>query len=154
MGLGAIKYADLSHNRTSDYEFNTDQMVQLDGNTAAYIQYSYARTRGILRNAGQSVESTSIPNLILNEPAERTIALQLLQFEDALLQSVDGYYPSVLAAYLYGVAKQFAVFFDQCPVLKAESKELRESRLALCHAVGKVLEIGLNLLGIDVVPRM
>jgi arginyl-tRNA synthetase len=156
VGLGAIKYADLCHNRTSDYEFNIDQMVQLEGNTSAYIQYSYARSCSILRNAevNPTEEWVARSQLQLVEPAERDLALQLLQFEEALLGCLDGYYPSVLANYLYGLAKQFAIFFDRCPVLKAESAELRCSRLLLCHATGSTLKLGLSLLGIGVVERM
>ncbi len=156
VGLGAIKYADLSHNRTSDYEFNTEKMVQLEGNTSTYIQYMVARARSILRKADVRLDQQTIAAwpLLLNESAERDLALNLLQFEDALHQSVEEFYPSVLATYLYAVAKQFATFFDQCPVLNAESTELQRSRLVLCHAVSRVLEQGLNLLGIGVVERM
>ena len=156
VGLGAIKFADLSHNRTSDYEFNTEKMVQLEGNTSAYIQYMVARSRSILRKAEWHMDSQTLKNvsLDLQQPAERDLALSLLQFEDALHQSIEEYYPSVLATYLYGVAKQFASFFDQCPVLVAESPELRASRLVMCYAVSRVLEQGLELLGIGVVERM
>lgn len=156
VGLGAIKFADLSHNRTSDYEFNTEKMVQLEGNTSAYIQYMVARSRSILRKAEWHVDEQVLKNVSLNlqQPAERELALSLLQFEDALHQSIEEYYPSILATYLYGVAKQFASFFDQCPVLTAESPELRASRLVMCHAVSRVLEQGLDLLGIGVVERM
>ncbi len=156
VGLGAIKYADLSHNRTSDYEFNTEKMVQLEGNTSAYIQYMVARARSILRKAEASPAGSTLSGitLILQQPAERELALSLLQFEDALHQSVEEYYPSVLTTYLYSVAKQFASFFDQCPVLTADTPELRNSRLVLCHAVSRVLAQGLELLGIGVVERM
>lgn len=156
VGLGAIKYADLSHNRTSDYEFNIKKMVQLEGNTSAYIQYMVARAKNILRKSDVDLDqdmlaSTSVQ---LQHPAERDLALQLLQFEDALHQTVEEYYPSMLATYLFGVAKQFAVFFDQCPVLNADNEELQRSRLLICHAAARVLTQGLALLGIDVVERM
>ncbi len=156
VGLGAIKFADLSHNRTSDYEFNTEKMVQLEGNTSAYIQYMVARSRSIMRKAECHIDEQALKTMTLSlqQPAERDLALSLLQFEDALHQSIEEYYPSVLATYLYGVAKQFASFFDQCPVLTAESPELRDSRLVMCHAVSRVLEQGLQLLGIGVVERM
>jgi len=156
VGLGAIKYADLSHNRTSDYEFNTEKMVQLEGNTSAYIQYMVARARSILRKSGVTINSATLAQypLLLQESAERDLALNLLQFEDALHQSVEEYYPSVLASYLFGVAKQFATFFDQCPVLSADNQELQHSRLVLCYAVSRYLEQGLALLGIGVVERM
>jgi arginyl-tRNA synthetase len=156
VGLGAIKYADLSHNRTSDYEFNTEKMVQLEGNTSAYIQYMYARSRSIIRKSGVTIGQPNIGEFTfhLDQPAERELALILLQFEDALQQSVDEYYPSILAGYLYGLAKQFATFFDQCPVLSADSDELLRSRLALCFLSGRVISQGLDLLGIGVVERM
>ncbi|MEZ6152688.1 MAG: arginine--tRNA ligase [Pirellulaceae bacterium] len=156
VGLGAIKYADLSHNRTSDYEFNIEKMVQLEGNTSAYIQYMVARANSILRKSGVELDAAALDNfaLHLQQPAERDLALQLLQFEDALHQSVEEYYPSVLASYLFGVAKQFATFFDQCHVLNADSPELLRSRLLLCHAAARVLSQGLRLLGIGVVERM
>ena len=138
VGIGAIKYADLSHNRTSDYKFDIDEMVQLEGDTAAYIQYMYARSKAIIRKSGLEVSPESIAGCTLQvvEPAERAIALQLLQFEDALLQTVDEYYPSVLAGYLFALAKQFAAFFDQCPVLKAPTEESKLSRPGnLFHSV-------------------
>lgn len=156
VGLGAIKYADLSHNRTSDYEFNIEKMVQLEGNTSAYIQYMVARANSILRKSGVELDAAALGSfaLHLQQPAERDLALQLLQFEDALHQSVEEYYPSVLCSYLFGVAKQFATFFDQCHVLNADSPELLRSRLLLCHAAARVLSQGLKLLGIGVVDRM
>ncbi|MCC6512038.1 MAG: arginine--tRNA ligase [Pirellulaceae bacterium] len=156
VGLAAIKYADLCHNRTSDYVFDLNQMVQLEGNTAAYIQYSYARIANILKNAEVSPTNAwaSQIGLTLAEPAERDLALNLLQFEDALWSCLDGYYPSQLTAYLYALARQFASFYDLCPVLKADTAELRASRLLLCHATGSTLKLGLSLLGIGVVDRM
>lgn len=156
VGHGAIKYADLAHNRTSDYEFNTEKMVQLEGNTSTYIQYMVARANNIIRRSGEQVDASTIAgfSLLLHEPAERDLALQLLQFEDALLQSIEEYYPSVLAAYLFGLAKQFATFFDQCHVLNADSPELKRSRLVLCYQSARVLRQGLELLGIGCVERM
>ena len=156
VGLGAIKYADLSHNRTSDYEFDTEKMVQLEGNTSAYIQYSYARITGIFRNSEAQIDEHNAHDFPFKfaHLAERNLALLLLQFEDAVHQSVEDFYPSVLSTYLFSVAKQFSSFFDQCPVIKAGSDELRNSRLALCFSTGRVLKLGLNLLGISVVPRM
>jgi arginyl-tRNA synthetase len=131
-------------------------MVQLEGNTSAYIQYSYARITGIFRNSEVQINEHNVHEFPIQfaHPAERNLALLLLQFEDALHQSVEDFYPSVLATYLFTVAKQFSSFFDQCPVNKAQSVELRNSRLAICYATGRVLKLGLNLLGIAVVPRM
>ena len=156
VGLGAIKYADLSHNRTSDYEFNTEKMVALEGNTSTYIQYMYARAQSILRrsNFELSLENLAEFPIAIAHAAERDLALQLLRFEDALVQTVSDYVPSVLTTYLYDLAKQFATFFEHCPVLNAEDNELLRSRLALCFGTGRVLQQGLELLGIEVVPRM
>lgn len=156
VGLGAIKYADLSHNRTSDYVFDVEQMVQLEGNTAAYIQYSVARTRSILANGNvcPTAEWLSGVHLTISDPAERDLAVMLMQFEDAVWSCIDDYLPSQLTAYLYALSRQFASFYDKCHVLKAETEELRNSRLLLCHATGSTLKLGLSLLGIGVVDRM
>ena len=156
VGLGAIKYADLSHNRTSDYKFDIDAMVQLEGDTSTYIQYMYARSCSIIRRSEVELKPQELTSdsILLTHSAERALALHLLQFEDALLQSVDEYYPSVLCGYLYDLSKLFAKFFDQCPVLKAESEELLNSRLMLCLAASRVLKQGLSLLGIGTVERM
>lgn len=156
VGHGAIKYADLSHNRTSDYEFNIDKMVSLEGNTATYIQYMYARTGSIIRRSEMEVNDANLHEfpIQIQQQAERDLALNLLQFEDALHQVTVEYLPNMLTVYLYGLAKQFATFFEECPVLKAEDQETKRSRLAMCYATGKVLRQGLELLGIGVVPRM
>lgn len=156
VGLGAIKYADLVHNRTSDYEFDLEKMVRLDGHTSAYIQYSYARTCSILRNAGIQANDAISPDLqfVLDHPAERTLALTLLKFEEILLHVTNDYMPNILADYLYDVSKCYSSFFEQCPVLKAESEHLKQSRLALCQLTGRTIKQGLELLGIRVVDRM
>lgn len=156
VGLGAIKYADLSHNRTSDYVFSYDKMLALTGNTATYLQYSYARVNGIfskgeidvdkLRGSGASVQIT--------EPAERALALELLRFSDALADVVEDYRPNLLTAYLFELSKCFARFFEQCPVLKAEEERTRNSRLLLCELTARTISRGLSLLGINVVERM
>lgn len=156
VGHGAIKYADLSHNRTSDYEFNIDKMVSLEGNTATYIQYMFARTGSIIRRSELEINESNLDQfpIQINDRAERDLALALLQFEDALQQVTVEYLPNILTAYLFGLAKQFATFFEECPVLKAETETTKRSRLAMCFATGKVLRQGLELLGIGVVPRM
>jgi arginyl-tRNA synthetase len=156
VGLGAIKYADLVHNRTSDYEFDLEKMVRLDGHTSAYIQYSYARTRSILRNAGLQANDpiTADVPFILNHPAERNLALILLKFEEVLLHVTQDYMPNLLADYLYDVSKSYSSFFEQCPVLKAETDSLKQSRLSLCQLTGRTIKQGLELLGIHVVDRM
>jgi arginyl-tRNA synthetase len=156
VGLGAIKYADLVHNRTSDYEFDLEKMVRLDGHTSAYIQYSYARTCSILRNAGIQINDPiqADVHFVLDHAAERTLALMLLKFEEVLLHVTNDYMPNLLADYLYDVSKSYSSFFEQCPVLKAETEALKQSRLSLCQLTGRTIKHGLELLGINVVDRM
>jgi len=157
VGLGAIKYADLSHNRTSNYVFDMKKMVQLQGNTAAYIQYSYARTRSILRKAEtDGIETLKWINapLVLVEAPELMLGLQLLRFEDMLNQSMVDYLPNVVTEYLFETAKLFSSFYDQCSVLGAETPESVLSRLRLIDLTGVTLRKGLELLGIGVVERM
>jgi arginyl-tRNA synthetase len=158
VGIGAIKYADLSHHRTSDYRFSLDKMVSLDGNTSAYVQYSYARTRGILRKGNVSeseiINRVASRGIFIKDPAERQLALRLLAFEDALQTVKRDYSPNGLVDYLYDTAKAYAVFNDNCNVLKAENEQLVWSRLAMVMLSGRVLKLGLHLLGIGVVERM
>ena len=157
VGLGAIKYADLCHNRSSNYVFDMEKMVQLQGNTAAYIQYSYARTRSILRKAeSEGFETTkwkSAP-LVLSASPEVNLGLQLLRFEDMLYQSMVDYHPNVVTEYLFDTAKLFSSFYDQCSVLDAETHETIKSRLRLTDLTSLTLRKGLELLGIGVVERM
>jgi arginyl-tRNA synthetase len=156
VGIGAVKYADLSQNRTSDYKFNWDKMLAMDGNTATYMQYAYVRNRGIFRK-GEVQEApfrTKPPKPVLEHPAERALALQLLRFEEALTSAADEYKPSQITAYLWDLAKSYSVFFQNCPVLKAETPQLRESRLLLCDLTARVVRKSLELLGIKTVERM
>jgi arginyl-tRNA synthetase len=158
VGIGAIKFADLSHHRTSDYRFNLDKMVALDGKTSTYVQYSYARTQGILRKAGispgQLAEALDAEGIALEHPAERSLALMLLRFEEALDAVRCEYAPNQLADYLYETAKSYSLFNDNCPVLKADSDRSRATRLLLVTLCGRVLALGLSLLGIRAVDRM
>ncbi len=159
VGIGAIKYADLAHHRENDYEFDLDKMVQLEGNTAAYIQYSYARTQNILRKLADKIagEENTMPrttDIAFDHPLERSLAIQLLRFEDSLHQSVVDYLPSVVTEYLYELAKLFASFFDQCPVLRAATPTQQKSRRLLVSLTGKTLKQGLDLLNIQIVDRM
>ncbi|MFO0011498.1 MAG: arginine--tRNA ligase [Planctomycetota bacterium] len=157
VGIGAIKYADLSHNRESNYVFDMDKMVQLEGNTAAYIQYSYARTRSILRKAeaqGWTPEKWQSAPLDLQLPIEAALGLQLIRFEEMLQHSMQDYLPNFITEYLFDTARTFSSFFDQCPVLKAETESMGLSRLKLTHLVGQTLRVGLELLGIRIVERM
>ena len=156
VGIGAVKYADLSGNRTSDYVFSYDKMLATDGNTATYMQYAYARCRSIFRE-GEIDESrfrTAPPPVSLTQPAERNLALQLLRFPEALDIACGDYMPHAITAYLWDLTKCFSGFFESCPVLKAESPELRDSRLLLVDLVGRVIQQALGLLGIRTVERM
>ena len=155
VGMGAIKYADLSQNRTTDYVFSFDKMLQLTGNTAAYMQYAVARVEGIFSKGGvdrvalrQSVEGVS-----LSTPQERALALELVRFGEALEDVEIDYRPNVLTAWLYELAACYSSFYDALPVLKAEGDE-RNSRLAVCDLTGRILRQGLELLGIGTVEKM
>ncbi|MCO8125107.1 arginine--tRNA ligase [Stieleria sp. TO1_6] len=158
VGIGAIKYADLAHDRTSDYKFNLSKMVALTGNTSTYAQYSYARTAGILRRIGlteaEVVERAKTSGLLLNHPAERALGLQLLQFEEALQSVSDNHAPNHLVDYVYATAETFSRFNDQCHVMNAETPDIQNTRLALVVLTGRVIKKALELLGIDVVQRM
>ncbi len=156
IGVGAIKYADLAHNRTSDYVFSYDKMLAMTGNTAAYMQYSYARVRSIFAKGG--LDEFKIRNskleILLTTPQERALGISLLQFAEALDRVVADYRPNHLTAYLFELASRYSDFFENCPVLKAESQALRTSRLILCDLAARTIKLGLNLLGIEVVERM
>ena len=160
VGLGAVKYADLAHNRESDYVFSWEKMLATTGNTATYMQYAHARVCGIFRRGGVDREESrgrfvaSGAAVPVADPAERAMALQLCRFAEAVRESVDDYRPNVLTDYLFETAKAFSAFFEACPVLKAETDELRDGRLALCDLTARVMAKGLELLGIRVVDRM
>jgi arginyl-tRNA synthetase len=151
VGIGAVKYADLSSDRIKDYIFDWDRMLAFDGNTAPYLQYAYTRIRSIFRKAGSQTPATA-PRL--TEPAERALGLQLLGFEEAVRTAAERYQPHRLCSYLYDLATVFTTFYETCPVLRAEPVQTRESRLALCDLVARVLKTGLGLLGIDAPDRM
>jgi len=156
VGRGAIKYADLSHNRTSDYVFSYDKMLALTGNTATYLQYSYARVNGIFSKGSVDIETlrASGASIQISEPTERALALELLRFSDALADVVEDYRPNQLTNYLFQLTKIFFSFYEQCPVLKAEEERTRNSRLLLCDLTARTISQGLDLLGINVVERM
>jgi arginyl-tRNA synthetase len=156
VGLGAVKYADLSQNRTSDYVFNWDKMLAMDGNTATYMQYAYARNRSIFREGDEDerLYRTNPPAVSLDQSAERALALELLRFPEALEAAAADYKPSAITTYLWDLAKSFSGFYQQCPVLKAETPVLRQSRLLLCDLTARVIQRGLDLLGIRTVERM
>ncbi len=146
VGIGAVKYADLSVAHDSEYVFDLERMVSLHGNTGPYLQYAAARIRSIFRTAGISPEQADAP-ITLTEPAERALALALLDFGDVVVQVADALEPHRLCTYLFDLAQHFSAFYEQCPVLKADT-EARASRLALCAATLAVLDQGLDLLGI------
>jgi arginyl-tRNA synthetase len=156
VGLGAVKYADLSQNRTSDYVFNWDKMLAMDGNTATYMQYAYARVRSIFRKGGEAEEGfrSDPPPVFLNEPAERALALELLRMCESLDAAAAEYKPNLITSYLWDLAKAYSGFYDGCPVLKAETAELRQSRLLVCDLTARVIQKGLELLGIGTIERM
>jgi len=156
VGIGAIKYADLSHHRTSDYVFSFDKMLALEGNTATYLQYSYARIRGIFGKGGVDFQAAleSTEPFELNQPIERELAVQLIRFPEAVASTLSDYTPHLLSAYLFDLAERFHKFYQQCSVLQAETESLRQSRLRLCRLTGRTLEQGLHLLGIELVRRM
>jgi arginyl-tRNA synthetase len=156
VGLGAVKYADLSQNRTTDYIFNWDKMLAMDGNTATYMQYAYARIRSIFRKGNEDAAAlrAAPPLPVLKDPAERALALQLLRLPEALDAAAAEYKPNLLTAYLWDLAKTYSTFYHDCPVLTAESPELRRGRLLLCDLTARTIQRGLNLLGIGTVERM
>ncbi len=155
VGIGAIKYADLSQNRTTDYVFSFDKMLQLTGNTAAYMQYAVARVEGIFTKGEVDREALrrGCHGVLLADPKERALALELLRFGEALEDVEADSRPNVLTAWLYDLAGSYSTFYDSLSVLKAEGPE-RESRLALCDLTGRILRQGLDLLGIGTVERM
>jgi arginyl-tRNA synthetase len=155
VGIGAIKYADLSQNRTTDYVFSFDKMLQLTGNTAAYMQYAVARVEGIFTKGGvdRGQLRQACQGVLVSDPKERALALELLRFGEALEDVEADARPNVLTAWLYDLAGCYSTFYDSLSVLKAEGSE-RESRLALCDLTGRVLRRGLDLLGIGTVEKM
>lgn len=156
VGVGAVKYADLSQSRTTDYVFDLDKMTATVGNTAAYMQYAYARCRSIFREGGveEARFRANPPAVLFTHAAERALALQLLRFPEAVENAAADYLPHLITTYLWDLAKSYSVFFENCPVLKAESPELKDSRLLLVDLVGRVIKQALDLLGIRVVERM
>jgi len=156
VGHGAIKYADLSHHRTSDYKFDLQKMVSLDGNTSAYVQYAYARVNGIMQKGGVGLEEIAAFDhaALISDPAERSLAMTLLRFGESLEHVRNDNAPNFLVDYLYETARAYAVFNDNCPVLKASDDQTTRSRLVLVATTARVLQQGLDLLGIRVVPRM
>ena len=154
VGIGAIKYADLSKTRTNDYIFDWDAMLSFEGNTSPYLQYAYTRIRSIFRKAGIVPEGFSAP-VSVQQPQEKTLALKLLQFNDVLDQVAADCYPHSLCTYLYELASAFMTFYELCPVLKdGVDSATQQSRLQLCALSAATLAQGLDLLGIEVMEKM
>ncbi|MER6622451.1 arginine--tRNA ligase [Streptomyces sp. NPDC000931] len=152
VGIGAVKYADLSTSPSRDYKFDLDQMVSLNGDTSVYLQYAYARIQSILRKAGE-VRPAARPELELHE-AERALGLHLDAFGDTVFEAAGEYAPHKLAAYLYQLASLYTSFYDKCPVLKADSSEQVANRLFLCDLTARTLHRGMALLGIRTPERL
>ncbi len=154
VGIGALKYSDLSQNRTSNIDFSWEKALSFDGNTAPYLQYSYARVQSIKRNAKEKgFEVDRSADLILESGIERSIALSILKFPEAVEKSAELYRPNFIADHIFDLAQKFSSFYNSTPILKAELPLLK-SRLLLAEAVAGVIKTGLDLLGIDVVERM
>jgi arginyl-tRNA synthetase len=151
IGIGAVKYADLSQYRMTDYVFSWEKMLSLHGNTAPYLQNAYVRIRSIFRKAGES--APKIDTLILSDPAEINLAKRVCQFAEIVPQVLNGFRPNILANYLFELANSFHTFYEACPVLKSD-EPARSSRLALCDLTARVLQRGLGLLGIKVPEKM
>ncbi|QDP00727.1 arginine--tRNA ligase [Thalassotalea sp. PS06] len=154
VGIGAVKFADLSKNRTSDYIFNWDTMLSFEGATAPYLQYAYTRIQSIFKKAG--VEANSLTGeILIDAPQEKALAVKLLQLEEVLDAVISECTPNLLCNYLYELASLYMSFYEACPILKDGIEEpVKQSRLQLCQLIAKTLHQGLDLLGIDVMDRM
>ena len=152
VGIGAVKYADLSKNRTSDYIFDWDQMLSFDGNTAPYLQYAYSRIQSIFRR-GEVNPDELTGEVLLAAEEERALAVILLRLQEVLEQVAREGFPHLLCAWLYELATAFMRFYEACPILNSE-EPARNSRLLLCRITAERLSLGLSLLGIGTVPRM
>lgn len=153
VGIGAVKYADLSTDRLKDYVFDYDRMLSFEGNTGPYLQYARARICSIFRRAGVETPLHDIDKLVITEPAERALALELLEFSSLVTEVSETLEFHKLANYLYGLASAFTSFYEKCPVLRAEG-DVKQSRLVLCDITARTLELGLDLLGIETPDRM
>lgn len=154
IGIGAVKYADLSTDRVKDYVFEWDRMLSFDGNTAPYLQYAHARICSIFRRADIERESVRSLTPAIVTPQERALTLRLLAFDTAVLDTIDRYSPHRLCTYMFDLAQDFTAFYEHCPVLKAVDEATMLSRLALCDVTARVLAKGLDLLGIAAPERM
>jgi arginyl-tRNA synthetase len=151
VGIGAVKYADLSQNRTTDYVFSWSKMLAMTGNTAPYMQYAYVRVQSIFRKAGDA--KIDLTHVTLEHAAELDLAKHILRFPETLQSVADDDKPNWLTGYLYDLANKFSTFYENCPVLQSP-EPTRSSRLTLCRLTADVIKRGLNLLGIDVIEQM
>lgn len=154
VGIGAVKYADLSKNRTTDYIFDWDNMLAFEGNTAPYMQYAYTRVLSVFRKADIDESALANAQVVISKDREAQLAARLLQFEETLTVVAREGTPHVMCAYLYDVAGLFSGFYEHCPILSAENEEIRNSRLKLAQLTAKTLKLGLDTLGIETVERM
>ena len=154
VGIGAVKYADLSTDRIKDYTFDWDRMLSFDGNTSPYLQYAHARICSIFRRANIERKSVRAVTPIIEHTAERELAMRVLQFDSAFWDTLDKYSPHRLCTYLYDLASSFSSFYEQCSVLKADSQDQRNSRLMLCDLTARVMQAGLGVLGIEAPEQM
>lgn len=156
VGIGAVKYADLAQNRVSDYVFSLEKMLSTDGNTSTYMQYAYTRCRGIFRKGQVEAERLrqDPPTILLSEPQERALAVQLCRFSEVLEAAAQEYAPHLLTSYLWDLARTYSRFFETCPVLRAEPRELQVSRLVLVDLTSRVIQKTLDMLGIRTMERM
>lgn len=154
VGIGAVKYADLSKNRITDYIFDWDNMLAFEGNTAPYMQYAYTRVLSVFRKADIDEQALASAPVIISEDREAQLAARLLQFEETLTVVAREGTPHVMCAYLYDVAGLFSGFYEHCPILSAENDAVRNSRLKLAQLTAKTLKLGLDTLGIETVERM
>jgi arginyl-tRNA synthetase len=154
VGLGALKYADLSTDRIKDYVFDWERMLAFEGNTAPYLQYAHARICSIFRRAGVERSAVNASAIVLGEVQERALGLHVLQFDAAVTDTIERYSPHRLCTYLFDLAQSFTAFYEACPVVKAPDEATRRSRLALCDLTARTMAQGLALLGIGAPERM
>jgi arginyl-tRNA synthetase len=152
VGVGALKYAELSKNRTTDYIFDWDTMLSFEGNTAPYLQYAYTRIRSVFRRA-EVEPNTLTAEMSVSEPAEIALAVKLLQFEEALDAFTEDFQANILCNYLFELAGLFMSFYEKCPILQS-ADDVKNSRLVLADLTAITLKQGLTLLGIETVEQM
>ena len=153
VAMAAVKYADLSKHRTTDYVFDWDNMLAFEGNTAPYMQYAYTRVASIFAKAGLSMDELS-GDIKVTEEKEKALIAKLLQFEEAVQAVAREGQPHIMCSYLFELAGQFSSFYEACPILVAEDEQVKQSRLKLAALTAKTIKQGLSLLGINTLERM